>query len=266
MSTSALPRTLVLGDHPRTSVRALIAGLVIAGLAVALRFVSPTTLLGPELSLLAAGIGFSLAIAVGRYEGGVLIGILAAALPVFALNAASTALFEPVSLELAIRAVRSSAWYTLGVAVLVVGPLGYALGGSSPSAGGSMRSHLRVDRNQYGPLLIWSFIALGIVVLWTVLPVSPISPVAFSPVPVATGLAVAAVLGYRARGAPAAVIAGGIGAGAGLRLFTQGFTTLETGMGSNPSLIAIGTIMFIGFIGGMPLGVIGYRIGRTLTD
>ncbi len=80
MSTSTLPRTLILGDHPRTSVRALVAGLVIAGLAVTLRFVSPTILLDPELSLLAAVVGFFLAVAVGRYEGGVLVGIFAAAL------------------------------------------------------------------------------------------------------------------------------------------------------------------------------------------
>ncbi|MFB9806902.1 hypothetical protein ACFFQF_17430 [Haladaptatus pallidirubidus] len=99
MSTLTLSRTLVLGDHPRTSVRALIAGLVTVGLAVALRFNSQSILLGPELSLLAAGIGFVLAIAVGRYKGGVLIGILTAALPVFALNAASTAILEPVSLN-----------------------------------------------------------------------------------------------------------------------------------------------------------------------
>ncbi|WP_266081919.1 hypothetical protein [Haladaptatus caseinilyticus] len=265
MSTSTLPRTLILGDNPRTSVRALVAGLVITGLAVTLRFVSPTILLGPELSLLAAVVGFFLAVAVGRYKGGVLVGIFAAAIPVFALNTASTAILEPISLDLAIRAVRSSAWYTIGVAVLVVGPLGYALGRSSPSGGESVRSHFCVDRNQYGPLLVWSFIALGVAVLWTVLPVSAmLSSVAFSPVPAATGLVVAAILGYRARGAPAAAIAGGIGVSVGIRLFTQGFSTLEMGMEASPSLIAIGTVMFIGFVDGIPLGLVGYRIGRTI--
>lgn len=133
MRASTRPRTLVLGNHPRTSVRALVARLIIAELTVILWFVSPTVLLSSKLSLLTAVVGFFLAVAVCRYKGCVLVGILVVVLPIFALNAASTTILEPASLELGIRAARNSAWYTIGVALLIVGSLGYAIGGMSLS-------------------------------------------------------------------------------------------------------------------------------------
>lgn len=271
MISSTISRALVLGDQPRASAQALGGGLAIAGVAVFLRFVAPALLLGPELTFLAAIIGFLLAAAVGRHDGGILIGILVAVLPVFAFDAASTALREPATLGVAIRAARGAAWYSLGVAVLVAGPFGYALGGVSRSDNESICSsprfgtHCRVDRSHSGPLFIWCVLAVGIVVVWTVFPVSSTpSPVAAAPIPVAAGLGVATLLGYRARGALAAVIAGSIGGSVGMRLFTQEFVTLAVGTGVRSPLLFVGRVMVAGFIAGLPFGVVGYLIGRQL--
>lgn len=102
------------------------------------------------------------------------------------------------------------------MAVLVVGPLGYAAGGISRSDtlfGSPLgyRSHLRVNPDHYGPLLSWTALTGVILVGWTVLPVSATpSSVAVAPVFVTAGLVVAGLLGYRARGASTAVIAGSI--------------------------------------------------------
>lgn len=271
MIPSTISRALVLGDQPRASAQVLGGGLAIAGVAVSLRFVAPALLLGPELTFLVAIIGFLLAAAVGRHEGGVLTGILVAVLPVFALDAASTALREPATLGVAIRAARGAAWYTLGVAVLVAGPFGYALGGVSRSGDEPIcsppcfRTHCRVDRSHYGPLLIWSVLAVGIGVVWSVFPVSATpSSVAAAPMPVVAGLGVATLLGYRAPGAPAAVIAGSIGCSVGMQLFTLGVVTPAVGTGVSSPLLFVGRVMTIGFIAGIPFGVVGYLIGRQL--
>lgn len=269
---STVPRSLVFGDHPRTSVRALVAGFVLAGFAVSLRFVAPTLLLGPALSSLAAVVGFSLAVGVGWYRGSVLVGILVATLPVFALDAASAALFEPATLELAVRAARGAAWFSIGVSVLVAGPLGYAIGvvlRSDVEPLHSLRSpaHSRVAHEQSGPLLAWGCLAAAAVVDWTVLPMSVLpSSVAAAPVFAAAGLVVAAFLGYRARGSLVSVIAGGIGVSAGLWLFVLGFTAAQAGTRALPSLASVAVVLLVGFVAGLPLGLVGYVIGRSLTD
>ncbi|MFC7191375.1 hypothetical protein ACFQL7_17275 [Halocatena marina] len=133
MGLSAVSYTLVFGDRPQTSVQALVAGLVVVGCAVVMRFVAPSLLLGIEPALLTAAIGFLLAVAVGRYEGGVLVAILAAVIPVFSVAVASTAILAPVTPELAARAMRGALWYSMGVAVFVTGLPGYAVGRISQS-------------------------------------------------------------------------------------------------------------------------------------
>jgi hypothetical protein len=126
--TATLPWQIAVGDRPRATGFGLLAGLLAAVVAATLRVVDPTILLGAEPSLLAAAAGTCLAAAVGRYRGGVLAGILAAALPVFAVDAATFAVRDPVTPGLVARAAAAAAWYTTGVAVLLAGPLGYALG------------------------------------------------------------------------------------------------------------------------------------------
>lgn len=100
-----------LSDSDRSRIHALAVGggLTTAGAAIAVRLVSPRSLLGPESALLAAGVGLLLAAVVGRYEGNVLIGVLTAAVPVFAVDAVSTALREPITIELVVRAAGSAA-------------------------------------------------------------------------------------------------------------------------------------------------------------
>ena len=268
--SSTVPRTLVVGDRPQTSARAVVVGLAMAVFAISLRFVAPRLLLGPALLSLAAVAGFLLAAGVGWFRGGVLAGILVATLPVFALDAASTALFEPVSLELALRAARGAAWFSIGVSVLVAGPLGYAIGAALRSDDESLRSfrsswNLHIIDEQRAVLLVWGCLAAAAVVAWTVLPVSVMpSSIAASPIFVVGGLLVSIFLGYRARGALAPAIAGGIGTSAGLRLFTLGFTTMVGGARAMQPLTSVGLILLVGFVVGIPLGLTGYVIGRTL--
>lgn len=273
---STVPRNLLVGDHPRTSVRALLAGLVMAVFAISLRFIAPTLLLGPALLSLAAVAGFLLAAGVGWYRGGVLVGILAATLPVFAFDAASTALFEPTTLELAVRAARRAAWFSTGVSVLVAGPLGYAVGSSLRSNDESFRPlrsrwNFDIADEQRPVLLVWGCFAVVAAAVLTVFPLAVmLSLVAIAPVFAVAGLVVAAVLGYQSPDALASVIAGGIGVSSGLWLFTHGFAALDAGTRVIPPLALVrivlfgGVVLLVGFVAGIPLGLAGYVIGRTL--
>lgn len=267
MGLSVVSYTLVFGDRPQTSVQALIAGLVVVGCAVVMRFVAPSLLLGIEPALFTAVVGFLLAVAVGRYDGGVLVAFLAAVIPVLSVDAASTAILAPVTPGLAARAVRGALWYSMGVVVFVTGPLGYVAGRISQSGHAfsslPLNEHLRVDHSHHVPLLVFGLLVVGIVVVWTVLPVSLLPPsAAVAPVPAGAGLITAVFLGYRAQGVPAPVGAGTIGVSAGLRLFTQdAFLAAD-----NSSLAFAGVILAVGFVAGGLLGLIGYGIGRMLAD
>ncbi|MGA9400310.1 hypothetical protein [Haladaptatus sp.] len=244
--------------------------------AISLRFVAPTLLLGPTLLSLAAVAGFLLAAGVGWYRGSVLVAILVATLPVFAFDAASTALFEPATLELAVRAARRAAWFSIGVSVLVAGPLGYAIGSSLRSDDESLRPlrslrSLHIADEQYGPLLVWGCVAAVAVVVCTVSPVSVISfSVTLSPILVVGGVLVATFLGYRSPDALASALAAEFGVSSGLWVFTQGFAALDAGVGvtSSVALLRIvlfgGVVLLAGFVAGIPLGLAGYVIGRTL--
>ncbi|WP_248909006.1 hypothetical protein [Halocatena marina] len=268
MGLSAVSYTLVFGDRPQTSVQALVAGLVVVGCAVVMRFVAPSLLLGIEPALLTAAIGFLLAVAVGRYEGGVLVAILAAVIPVFSVAVASTAILAPVTPELAARAMRGALWYSMGVAVFVTGLPGYAVGRISQSdhafSSLPLNEHLRVDHRHSIPLLVYGLLVVGIVVAWSVLPVSMLPPsAAVAPVSAGAGLITAVFLGYRAQGAPPSVGAGTIGVSAGLRLFTQ--DAFLAASGGSPFVFA-GVILAVGFVAGGLFGLIGYGIGRMLAD
>jgi|GEM_PF-1516848 hypothetical protein len=227
METTSLPRTLAVGDRPRATGIAILAAVAVA-----------------------------------------------------AVDAATTAVLEPVTPTLVARAATAAAWYTTGVAVLLVGPLGYALGAlsrpDSDHAGSlwsvrSLRSHLGVAPEQATPLVAWVAVALGATTAATAFsPALPVSPTAVAPVPAAAGLAVAVDLGRRARRALPSAVAGWVGATAGIHLFGQGFvlagpTTLDV-----PSLaglgLVVGLVVALGCLAGVPFGLVGYAIGRTLTD
>lgn len=271
--TATLPRRIAVGDRPRATGFGLLAALVAAAVAASLRVVDPTVLLGVEPSLLAAAAGTCLAAAVGRYRGGVLAGILAAVLPVFAVDAATFAVREPVTSGLVARAAAAAAWYTTGVAVLLAGPLGYALGALSrpPRNRGvswqSLRSHCHVAPEQSTVLAAWTALALVTTAVATAFSRSlPVSPTAASPVPAAAALAVATDVGRRAPRALASAVAGWLGVAVGLHLFTQNFVVAGPATLGLPSLEAITVILALGCLAGVPLGLVGYVIGRTLTD
>ena len=271
--TATLPRRIAVGDRPRATAFGLLAGLVAAVVAASLRFVDPTVLLGVEPSLLAAAAGTCLAAAVGRYRGGVLAGILAAALPVLAVDAATFAVREPVTPGVLARAAAAAAWYTTGVAVLLAGPLGYALGALSRPPRDravprpSLTSHCRVAPEQSTVLAAWTIVALVATAVATAFSLSlPVSPTAASPIPVATGLAVAADLGRRAPRALASAVASWLGVAVGLHLFAQNFVVAGPATLGLPSLDAAALVLALGCLAGVPLGLVGYVIGRTLTD
>ncbi|NHN43561.1 hypothetical protein G9C85_18235 [Halorubellus sp. JP-L1] len=269
--TATLPRRIAVGDRPRAAGFGLLAALLAAAAAASLRVLDPTALLGVTPSFLAAAVGGSIAAAVGRYRGGVLAGILAAALPVFAVDAATVAVRDPVTLQLVARAAASAAWYTTGVAVLLAGPLGYALGAlSRPDrdrtvSWRSLRPHCRVAPEQATPLAAWIAVALGTTTVATAfsLPL-PTSPTAASPVPAAAALAVAADLGRRAPRALASAVAGCVGVTVALHLYAQNFVVLGPNALDVPTLDALALFLTLGFLAGAPLGLVGYIIGRTL--
>ena len=269
--TTSLSRAVAVGARPRTSALALLAALGIAVLAAVLRLLDPTALLGLEPSLATAALGGCLAGLVGRYRGGVLAAVLAAAIPVFVVDAATTAVNEPITLGLVARAAAGAAWYTTGVAVLLVGPLGYALGTLSQPGPDrhrpALRSHLPLAPSQTTPLVAWVALALAATAVATLAPTTlPRSPTALSPLPVAAGLAIAADLGRRAPRALAATLAGWVGVTTGLHLFTRNFVVAGPAPTDPPSLSALALVTTLGLVAGLPLGLVGYTIGRTLDD
>lgn len=261
------------GRRPRVAARALALAAALVGIAVVLRVVAPSLLLGVESALLAAVAGLLLAVGVGYYGESVLVGVLVAALPVFAVDAASTAVSEPATLGLAVQAVRGAAWYTLGVAVLLAGPSGYAIGALPrlrDRAGGSeggLGVHRSLARDHLPLLLAWGVVAGGVVVLGAVLP-TPLLPssVAASPILAGGGLVVAAALGYRGPGALLSVVSAGIGLAAGLLLFAGGFVHVDPETGARTAGRFAATLVLVGFAAGVPYGLVGYVVGRSVDD
>lgn len=271
--TTTLPRAIAVGDQPRTSALALLAALATVVVAATVRILAPGALLGLEPSLAVAVAAGTLAAVVGRYRGGVLAAILAAALPVFAVDAATTAVAEPLTPALVARATTAAAWYTTGVAVLLVGPLGYALGAASRPdhdldwTPRRVRTHLEIAPAQATPLAAWVALALTATVVATFAPATiPRSPTALSPLPVAAGLAIAADLGRRAPRVLASTLAGWVGVTTGLHLFTRNFVVAGPAPSDPPSLAALALVTTLGLLAGLPLGLVGYTIGRTLAN
>jgi hypothetical protein len=271
--TTTLPRAVAVGDQPRTSALALLAALATVVVAATVRVLAPGALLGLEPSLAVAVLAGALAAGVGRYRGGVLAAILAAALPVFAVDAATTAVAEPLTPALVARAATAAAWYTTGVAVLFVGPLGYAIGAlARPDRDHDwtprrLRSHLAIASTQVTPLAAWVAIALAAVAVptLTATPIPP-SPTAAAPVPAAAGLAVATDLGRRAPRALASAIAGWVGVATALHLHAQNFVVAGQPTLDPPSLTALALVAALGSLAGIPLGLVGYVTGRTLAN
>lgn len=189
------------------------------------------------------------------------------------MDAASTGLSEPATLGLAARAAAGAAWYTLGVAVLLTGPLGYAIGALLRIRDGAVGSdsglavHLSLARDHRRPLVALGAVAGGAVVLWAILPASLTpSSVLAAPVPVAGGLVVAAGFGYRRSAALPAVVSAGIGLAAGLLLYAQGLVHVGPGTGVRVAGRFVATLVLVGVAAGVPYGLVGYTIGRSLDD
>ena len=264
MSTSGVPPALVVGTRPQTSAWVLTTGFAVAVFIATLRFAGPSLLPSFEFAISVAAIGVLLAGIAGRYGGSVFAGILAAVLPVFAFNAVSTAVAEPLTIALVGRALRAAAWVAFGGMGLIGGPFGYAIGAATKLRREGLRGHVRRKPERYDVLLVWGFLATAVTVVWLLLPVSATpSSVVGAPVLVAGGLIVAVLLGYRTQGVAVAAVASGIGGSAGLILIGNGFSAMTAGGGASSVVVSLPGL-FTGFVVGLPFGLVGYVIGLVL--
>lgn len=230
--------------------------VVVTALALLLRASWPRATLAVPLVGSVAVAGTALAAATGRWRGGVVTAVACVWLPVTAADLAATAVRDPLTVALVARVLPAVAWTAL-LPSIVLAATAFAVGGWR-RVDAPVGEHLRVatDPKSVGVAAGGPALAATAAMAWAV---AVGRPTAFPPVPVLVGAVTAVALGVLTRGGVGPTLAGWACATVGVRSFVAGFAP-----DGGASLRAFAVWIGFGAAIGIPLGVIGYAVGRVL--